>query len=38
MSSTNTGETLKEMFAAGQYKITEKQPVGDLMMYYLQAD
>ena len=30
-------EILEEMFAAGRYKIIEKHPVGDLMMYYLQA-
>lgn len=31
-------DTLEEMFAAGQYKVAEKYPVGDLLMYYLQAD
>ncbi len=31
-------DTLEEMFAAGQYKIVEKDPVGELTMYYLQAD
>lgn len=31
-------DVLEEMFAAGQYKIIEKYPIGDLVMYYLQAD
>lgn len=31
-------DVLEEIFAAGQYKIAEKYSIGDLLMYYLQAD
>ena len=31
-------DILEKMFAAGQYKIVQKYPVGDLIMYYLRAD